>query len=77
MVVWNGCNSSWMLQEGTRLMTQTLGALSSPCPFLAFYCSWGCKTDPEVQVCQRLGVAKGQNCHRGMCACPLPPWDAA
>lgn len=60
--------------HAARLMPQTLGALAFPCPFLTSYNSWGCKTDPEVQVCLRLRVAEGQNCHRGACPCPLPPW---
>lgn len=45
------------------------------CPFLVSYNLQGCKTDPEVQVYLRLQEAEGQNCHRGVCPCPLPPWE--
>lgn len=55
-------------------MPQTLGTLSSPCPFLASCNLRAYKTDPEVLVCLSLRVAEGQNCHRGACPCPLPPW---
>ena len=55
MTGWRCAGLEWvqepcMLQAGARLMPQTLGALASPCPFLASYNSQGCKTDPKVQV---------------------------